>query len=123
MKRTSHLRRRRSDHVSEQQRRVGAATLFRKGYSQAQVARELGVSRQTASRWAVAWDAGGKTALAGAGRTGRRCRLSGDYCSRLEAILLAGALAQDYETDLWTLRRIAQIIRREFGVTYHVGHV
>lgn len=42
---------------------------------------------------------------------------------RLEAILLEGASAQGDETDLWTLKRIAQVIQREFGVTYHAGHV
>src|SRR5688572_24154813 len=98
MKRISALRRRRSDYLTEQQRRVGAAKLFRKGCPQAQVARQLGVSRQTASRWHAAWKTGGKTALAGAGRTGRRCHLSGDERCRLEAILLAGAPAQGYET-------------------------
>ena len=61
--------------------------------------------------------------MAGAGRTGRKRKLSGDELCRLEAILLAGAPAQGYETDLWTLKRIAQVIWRQFGVTYHAGHV
>jgi len=123
MKRIPPLRRRRSDYLTEQQRRISAAKLFRGGVSQAAVARELGVSRQAASRWHDLWKAGGKTALAGAGRTGRKPRLSGSDLCRLEAILLAGAPAQGYETDLWTLKRIAQVIRREFRVTYHAGHV
>ena len=123
MKRISAMRRRRSDYGTEQQRRVGAAALFRKGCSQAQVARQLGVSRQTTSRWHAVWEAGGKKALAGAGRTGRKCSLTGDELCRLEAILLAGAPARGYETDLWTLKRITQVIRCEFGVSYHPGHV
>jgi transposase len=123
MKRISTLRRRRNDYAAEQQRRVGAAELFRKGCSQAQVARQLGVSRQTASRWHALWEAGGRKALAGAGRTGRKCRLAGDELCRLEAILLAGASARGYETDLWTLKRIAQVIQSEFAVSYHPGHV
>ena len=123
MKRTSPLRGRRSDYLTEQQRRVSAAKLFRSGSSQADVARELGVSRQAASRWHALWKAGGKTALAGAGRTGRNSRLSGNDLCRLEAILLAGAPARGYETDLWTLKRIAQVIRREFRVAFHAGHV
>ena len=123
MKRNSPLRRRRSDYLTEQRRRVAAAKLFRRGRSQAAVARELGVSRQTASRWHALWNAGGQTALAGVGRTGRKRKLSGDHLCRLEAILLAGAAAWGYETDLWTLKRIAQVIRREFAVAYHAGHV
>ena len=123
MKRTSQLRRRRSDYVTEQQRRVGAGQLFQKGSAQCQVARALGVSRQTASRWHALWKSGGKSALAGAGRTGRVGKLDGDEVCRLKAILLAGAPARGYETDLWTLKRIAQVIRTEFNVSYHPGHV
>jgi transposase len=123
MKRNSPQRRSRSDYVTEQQRRLKAERLFRKGCSQAEIARQLGVSRQTACRWHAAWDSGGREALAGAGRTGRKPRLSGEQLCRLEAILLAGAPAAGYETDLWTLKRIAQVMRREFGVKFHVGHV
>lgn len=123
MKRNSQERRRRSDYVTEQRRRVGAAKLFRKGRSQAKVARQLEVSRQTVSRWHAAWTAGGQEVLAGAGRTGRKSKLSGEQLCQLEAILLAGAPAQGYETDLWTLKRIAQVIRRQFQVTYHASHV
>lgn len=117
------MRRRRSDYATEQQRRVGAAKLFRSGCSQAEVARQLGVSRQATSYWHAVWKAGGKQALAGAGRTGRKCKLSGNDLCRLEAILLGGAPAQGYETNLWTLKRIAQVIRRQFKVKYHAGHV
>lgn len=123
MKRNSLERRSRGDYGTEQRRRLTAATLFRQGCSQADVTRRLGVSRQAASRWHASWAAGGKTALAGAGRTGRRRKLSGQQLSQLEDILLAGAPAAGYETDLWTLKRIAQVIRREFGVRFHVGHV
>ena len=123
MKGNSILRRSRGDYGTEQRRRLKAATLFRQGASQADVARLLGVSRQTASRWHASWLAGGKQALAGAGRTGRQRKLSGEQLRQLEQILLAGAPCAGYETDLWTLKRIAQVIRREFGVKFHVGHV
>jgi len=42
---------------------------------------------------------------------------------KLEKTLLRGALASGYRTDLWTTRRIADIIERFFGVTYHPDHV
>jgi transposase len=111
------------DYVTEQQRRLKAGRLFSEGRSQAEVVHSLGVSRQSASRWFAAWLVGGNKALVGAGRTGRKRKLSGDELCRLEALLLAGAPAQGFETNLWTLKRIAQMVRREFGVTYHAGHV
>lgn len=123
MKRNSPQRQSRVDYVTEQQRRLKAEKLFRKGCSQAGVARQLEVSRQTASRWHAAWKEGGVEALAGAGRTGRKPKLSGEQLCQLEAILLSGVPAAGFETDLWTLKRIAGVIRREFGVKFHVGHV
>ena len=123
MKRISPKRRSRNDYITEQQRRIASARLFRKGHSQADVARQLDVSRQTASRWHTTWLAGGRQALAGAGRAGRKPKLSRDQLRQLEAILLAGPLAAGYETDLWKLKRIARVIRREFGVTFHIGHI
>lgn len=123
MKRSSPQRRSRGDYVTEQQRRLKAEELFRKGCSQADVARQLEVSRQAASRWHAAWNFGGREALAGAGRTGRKPKLSGEELCQLEAILLAGAPAAGFETDLWTLKRIARVIRRQFRVAYHASHV
>lgn len=111
------------DYATEQGRRLKAGRLFGQGQSQADVARELGVSRQTASRWHHAWTSGGTAALRGAGRTGRRCQLSGDALRRLAALLLEGAQAHGYDTDLWTLERIAELVDRQFGVSYHPGHV
>jgi len=111
------------DYATEQRRRLKAGRLFANGSCQAEVVRRLGVCRQSASRWYQAWHNGGQQGLRGAGRTGRRSKLSGDELCGLEACLLAGASAHGYDTELWTLRRIANLIRRQFGVSYHPGHV
>jgi transposase len=111
------------DYATEQARRLKAGRLFAHGCSQAEVARRLEVSRQSASRWYHAWGRGGQEALRGADRTGRKRKLSGDDLCQLEACLLEGARAHGYDTDLWTLKRIAQLIRRRFKVSYHPGHV
>lgn len=123
MKWNSPQRRRRSSYLTEQQRRISAAKLFRCGRTQADVAWQLGVSRQTASRWHAAWVRGGKNALVGVGRVGRKAKLSSEQLRQLAVLLLAGAPAAGYETDLWTLKRIAQVIRRKFRITYHPSHV
>jgi len=59
------------DYATEQARRIEAGRLFAQGLSQAEVARQLGVSRQSASRWFRLWKANGSEGLRGAGRTGR----------------------------------------------------
>jgi transposase len=43
------------DFQALEQRRLWAGRRFARGASQAEVAREFGVSRQTASRWYQAW--------------------------------------------------------------------
>lgn len=120
MKRTSPGR---SDYATEQVRRLEAGRLFEEGLRQADVVRRLGVSRQTASRWHRCWQEGGMEALRGPGRTGRNPKLSQDQLSQLEAILREGPEAFGYRTNLWTLKRIAQVIWKQFRVRYHPGHV
>jgi transposase len=120
MKRNSH---RRTDYATEQTRRIVAGELFARGHSQAQVARRLGVCRQSASRWFYLWKANGSEGLQGAGRTGRKRRLSDADLCHLETLLIEGPEAQGYETNLWTLKRIARVVERYFGVHYHPGHV
>jgi transposase len=104
-------------------RRLQAARLFQQGHSQAEVARRLGVSRQTASRWHARWRQGGRAGLAGPGRWGRPSRLSEADWRRVERALLRGAQAHGFDTDLWTLPRVAEVIWRLTGVSYHPGHV
>jgi len=113
----------RMDYATEQARRIEAGRLFAQGLSQAEVARQLGVSRQSASRWFRLWKANGSEGLRGAGRTGRKRQLSEEELRRLEAVLIQGPQAQGYETNLWTLQRIASVIEKLFGVSYHPGHV
>ena len=111
------------DYATEEKRRVSAGKLFARGLAQAEVARRLGVSRQSASRWWHAWKVGGAKALRGAGHTGRPRKLSDKQLCQLGACLLEGAKAHGYRTEMWTLRRIAAVVRRRFRVTYHPGHV
>lgn len=104
----------------ELRRRKGMRMLAR-GIAQADVARTLEVSRQTASSWAR------KLALdAQAWRRkplGRPSGLDAAQKKRLGKALLAGALANDFPTELWTLARVAKLIEREFAVTYSTVNV
>jgi transposase len=106
-----------------ERRRKRAARMFEHGATQADVARELEVSRQSVSRWYADWQRGGSAALKGAGRAGRVSRLSAAQLRRLDRELRKGPRAHGYGTDLWTLDRVAEVIERLFGVAYHPGHV
>jgi transposase len=104
-------------------RRRQAVRMFNGGSTQAEVARALGVSRQSASRWFKKWRVEGAKAVKGAGRAGRRSRLSDRELRQVDRVLRKGPEAHGYPTDLWTLDRVAEVIERVTGVRYHPGHV
>jgi len=109
----------RRDFEKLEQRRLEAAELLRQGLQQAEVARRVGVHRQSVSRWAQELKQGGKRALRKAGRAGRRPRLHPEDLRRIEKALQRGPEALGYETSLWTAWRVADLIERECGVKYH----
>ena len=105
-------------------RRQQAARLFATGRErQGAIARRLGVSRQSVLRWYRAWRKGGRSALRAAGRAGRKPRLAPEQMVGLEAALRQGPRAQGFRTNLWTLPRVARVIKQLTGVQYHPGHV
>jgi transposase len=124
-KQSSHWRRSRPrrDRDAQEQLRLRAAELFAHQVRQVEIARELGVSRQNVSRWHRRWQQGGQDALRSRGTPGRTPRLSQVQLAEVEQILLAGARASGFPTDLWTLARVAKVIERHTGVTHHPGHV
>jgi transposase len=97
--------------------------MFAEGARPAEVAANLEVSCQAASNWWRAWQAEGEAGLQAAGRAGRLPRLSGEQLAEVEADLLKGARDNGYPSELWTLRRVAEVIERRTGVSYHPGHV
>ncbi len=108
----------RRDFAALEERRMRAGAMFERGVSQADVARSLGVSRETASQWAAAFRRGGLDALAGAGRAGRLRKLSDAQLSEVEQALSNGPRANGFPTELWTLARVASVIERLTGVGY-----
>jgi transposase len=87
------------------------------------VARQVGAHRQSVNRWAQQIEEHGREGLKKAGRAGRRSRLGLGDLKKLEDRLKQGPQAIGYETNLWTLARVAKVIERDFGVKYHPGHV
>lgn len=119
----THIAPRRDFHGLEV-RRHQAARLFAAGReTQGAIARRLDVSRQSVMRWFRAWREGGRTALRAAGRAGRKPRLSREKLVGVEAALRQGPRAHGFRTNLWTLPRVARVIKQLTGVQYHPGHV
>jgi transposase len=104
-------------------RRLQAAELFAQGRTQAQVAHQLGVSRQSAHIWHRRFEHGGVDALRSRGPTGPDPKVSAVQLAEIEQALLKGAMANGFDTDLWTLERVAVVICQLTGVRHHPGHV
>ena len=106
-----------------QQRRERAIALLKEGYQPCDVASMLKVDRRSVRRWNAAYRKAGKQALQAKPTPGRPAKLSDKDRARLEAVLLKGAKAAGYASDLWTCPRIAEVIEQRFEVTYHVDHI
>lgn len=90
------------------------------GLSPSAVAKAFGVHRVTVQAWL-------RAAKVPHGLDAKPVRrphgLGDDQLPRLEALLLQGARAHGWANDLWTAARVAEVIRRHFGIAYHPEHV
>src|SRR5271155_3686938 len=107
--------------AAELERRRRAVEMLEQGEAPAVVARILGVRRTSLHRWRkMARQADGLSAKP---PSGAKRRLSDAQLAELEQLLLKGAPAHGFPNELWTAARVAQIIKRHFGVTYPPEHV
>ena len=106
-----------------EQRRRRAIELLKTGLNVVEVAAVVGSSTSSVCRWKQALAESGPAALASKPVSGRPRKLQPAECEQLLELLLKGARAYGYPNELWTLKRIAAVIRREFGVIYHPNHV
>src|SRR5438067_9842751 len=107
------------DCARREQVRLEAAEWIEEGATDREVARRFRVTRMSANRWRRALAAGGRAALMSRGPGGGPCKLTPARVGELEAALEAGPAVWGWDEDqCWTLARIAEVVRRRFGVTY-----
>jgi transposase len=99
---------------------MAAARLLRAGkFSQAETARRVGVSRASVTRWKHRLQRQGRRGLHRRTPPGRPSHLTAARWRQLLCTLERGARAAGFDTERWTLPRIAVLIERTFGVRYH----
>jgi transposase len=106
-----------------ERRRRRAVLLLEEGHSLSAVARMVGAAPSAVHAWRERARHGGASALKAKPVPGRPLKLTKQQRARLPKLLVRGACAYGYRTDLWTLPRIAALIRKEFHVAYHPCHV
>jgi len=104
-------------------RRRRALELLDKGWSLNEVARRVGCFASSVMRWRDQREREGDGVYAVRTSPGRPPRLTVRQKEKLARLLLKGAMAQGYRTELWTTARVAEVIAGEFGVKYHPDHV
>jgi transposase len=100
-----------------------AARLLRAGLSQAEVARKVGVHRQSVSRWARELEESGVRGLRKAKQVGRPPKLTAPQLRDIERALKRGPQAFGFTSGLWTAGRVRNLIEYRTGVRYHEDHV
>ena len=107
-----------------EKRRKKAGILFARGTAQAEVARRLQVSRPSVHAWHTAWTKNGMAGLKSKrGVFGRAPRLTEAKIHNVKAAILKGPRNAGFPTDMWTLGRIARVIKKVASVSYHPNHV
>src|SRR5918999_106112 len=110
-------------HTWKEARRLHAGHLRQKGWPQRHIAEALGVSAAAVSQWLKRARQDGPQALRHRPPPGAPRRLASEQLARLPALLHRGPEAYGFRGQIWTRKRVAEVLRLELGVVYHPTHV
>jgi transposase len=104
-------------------RRRRAWELKQQGWKQQDIAAALGVTKGAVSQWMRRAREGGVEALRRHPPPGPTPKLTQEQMKQLPGLLAPGAEAYGYRGQVWTTKRVAEVIWRTFGINYHPAHV
>jgi transposase len=104
-------------------RRRRAWELKQQRWKQQDIAAALGVTPGAVSQWLKRGRDQGVEGLRRHPAPGRQSRLTPEQLAQIPALLEAGAEASGFRGQIWTYQRVAEVIRRRYGVRYHPAHV
>jgi transposase len=111
--------------LSREQRekvRFKAGKLFKKGTHQAEIARKLKVTPAAVNYWHIAWQENRKEGLKSKGHPGFKSKLTDDKRILFKKAVLKGPLEYGFETNLWTLSRLAGVMKKVTGIKFGHNH-
>jgi transposase len=107
----------------ERRRRLAIART-QEGYSPSEVARFLGVHLRTVQRWSAAFRGQGDKGLAAKAHKGAARKLTDEQQFEVLAwVLCYKPSSFGFQGDLWTSRRLAQLIKQKFGVDFNSNYL
>ncbi len=109
-------------HDWKEGRRLRAWELWQQEWKQKDIATALGVSKGAVSQWLKRARTEGKEALRRHPAPGAQPKLNAEQLAELPSLLDRGAEAFGFLGQVWTGQRVAEVMKRQFGVSYHPGH-
>jgi transposase len=92
--------------------------LLQDGWGIRKVARHVKASPGSVCRWRDTLDHPGEAGLTAKRHPGSKPKLTAAQCHQLLALLSQGPRTQGFPNELWTLRRVAAVMQRHFGICY-----
>ena len=93
------------------------------GWRQHEIAKALGVTKGAVSQWMAMVRTGGIATLHSRSSPGPPSKLTPSQMYLIPDFLSHGAEAYGFRGEVWTCRRIADVIKMEFGVSYSKSQV
>lgn len=103
-------------------RRLRGWELYQQGWKQKDIAAALGVTEGAVSQWITKGKTQGPEALHHRSSPGAPPKLRPEQLAQVPGLLARGAESFGFRGQVWTAGRVAQVIKREFGVSYHPTH-
>lgn len=106
----------------ERRRRLAVERVL-EGYSQQEVAQFLGVAKSSVSEWMTKYRQGGAEALSLKPHPGRTPRMSAAQEQEVLGWFSRSPTEFGFPNELWTARRVAQLIKRQFQIEFCTGYM
>lgn len=106
-----------------ERRRWLAIERLQQGHSTQAVAEFLGVHLRTVQKWKARHDKHGEAAIKAKPALGRMPKLTDRQIQTVLSWFQRSPMEFGFSTNLWTSKRVARLIQREFGVTYHSNYL
>ena len=104
-------------------RRRLAVRRANEGWKQKDVAAFLGVTERAVRGWVAAHRKGGDDGPEAVPHPGAKRKLSARREKSVLSWLAKSPLAFGYKTDLWTTRRLAEVIAKKYGVRFNANYL
>ena len=117
-----------SNEISNEQairehRRFRAVELAQQGWKQRDIAQALGVTEGAVSQWLKKAREQGKEARRHRKPPGRPPALGEQQRAELKRLLQMSPLQHGFQSEVWTRKRVAVLIKNHFGVSFSESHV